>query len=147
MQSDRNTFLIIGASCSALAALAHLACIVIGGDAYRFLGAGEQMAQMAEQGHWYPSVSTLFISTLLIFWSLYALAGAGVIRRLPLLRIGLVVISAIYLVRGVAFVVIMPLFPGNSLTFWLVSSGICFSIGVLYAIGTVQVWPRLSKRQ
>lgn len=144
MDLGKNKVLIVGAVCSAFAALAHLGCIAFGADWYRFFGAGEQMAKMAEDGHWYPTVVTLFIAFILIVWSLYALSGARVIFRLPLLRLGLVVISAIYLIRSVAFVSIMPMFPDNSLTFWLISSGITLTIGVLYAIGTFQVWSQLS---
>jgi hypothetical protein len=81
----------------------------------------------------------------LSLFSLYALSGANLIGRLPLLKLGLIVISAIYLFRGLAFVVIMPLFPDNSLAFWLISSGICLTIGILYVVGTVQGWALLSK--
>ena len=140
-----NKLLIIASICSALAALVHLGCIVFGGDWYRFFGAGEQMAKMAEDGHWYPTVVVLAIAGILLVWSLYALSGARVIFRLPFLRLGLVVISVIYLVRGIAFVGLMPMFPGNSLMFWLVSSGITLTIGLLYAVGTYQAWPQLSK--
>jgi len=140
----KNKFLIMGAIGSAVAALAHLGCIFFGGAWYRFFGAGEQMAKMAEDGHWYPTVVTLIIVLVLTIWSLYGLSGAKICFRLPLLKLGLVVISLIYLVRGVAFVAIMPMFPENSLTFWLVSSAICFAIGILYAVGTFQSWPTLS---
>ena len=101
----------------------HLGCIVFGGDWYRFLGAGEQMARMAEQGLWYPTIMTSGIVVVLLIWALYALSGAGAIKRLPLTRLALVVITAIFLLRGVSFVGLMPLFPENSVTFWLVSSG------------------------
>ncbi|WP_028774352.1 hypothetical protein [Shewanella waksmanii] len=139
-----NIYLVLGATCSAIAALAHLGCIIFGADWYRFFGAGEQMAQMAEQGLWYPSVVTAIIVVILAIWSLYGLSGAKAIIKLPLLKFALVVISLIYLTRGVAFVAIMPMFPGNSLSFWLVSSGICFIIGTFYAIGTYQNWQYLS---
>ena len=36
----------------------------------------------------------------LAVWAAYGLSGAGVIRRLPLLRLALVLISGAYLVRG-----------------------------------------------
>jgi len=81
---------------------------------------------------------------ILSIWSLYGLSGSKVIFRLPLLKLGLIVISLIYLIRGVAFVAIMPMFPENSLTFWLVSSGICLTIGILYSVGTFQSWAKLS---
>jgi TRAP-type C4-dicarboxylate transport system permease small subunit len=34
----------------------------------------------------------------------------------------------------------MPMFPENSLTFWLISSGICLFIGGLFAVGSWQQW-------
>jgi len=51
-------------------------------------------------------------------------------------------ISGIFLLRGVTFVGLMPAFPENSLTFWLVSSAICLVIGGLFAVGTYQQWPK-----
>ena len=144
MHSEKNKFLIAGSICSGVAALAHLGCIVFGADWYRFFGAGEQMAKMAEDGHWYPTVVTLVIVLVLSIWSLYALSGAKIIFRLPFLRLGLTVISVVFLARGLAFVAIIPMFPENSLMFWIVSSGICLIIGTLYAIGTFQSWSQLS---
>lgn len=143
MLSGTNKFLLCGALSSGLASLAHLGCIVFGGDWYRFFGAGEQMAQMSEQGHWYPSAVTSVIVLILAIWSLYGLSGAKLIQRLPLLRLALCVISFIYLLRGLSFVFLMPMFPENSLTFWLVSSGICLTIGLFYSVGTYQAWPEL----
>jgi hypothetical protein len=109
------------------------------------MGAGKQMAHLADAGHWYPTVVTSFIAGILFIWSLYALSGAGVIRRLPLLRVALCAITAIYLVRSVAFIPLMPHFPENSISFWFWSSSICFVFGLMHFIGTWQVWPKLKK--
>lgn len=143
---QKNKLLIAAAICSGVAALLHLGCIIFGAEWYRFFGAGEEMAQMAEAGDIQPTIVTLVIVSLLTIWSLYALSGAGVILRLPLLRAGLCVIAAIYLLRGVAFVPLMPMFPENSATFWAVSSSICFVLGLLYALGTWQSWEHLSRK-
>ena len=143
MGSTHNRFLIVGAALSAVAALLHLGCIVFGAPWYRFLGAGEQMAQMDLAGHWYPTVATLVITTILMVWSLYALSGAGVIRRLPLTRLVLCAITGVYLLRGLAFTPLMAYFPGNSMAFWLWSSAICLAFGVVHLIGLRQVWARL----
>ncbi|GAB2935114.1 hypothetical protein [Rheinheimera gaetbuli] len=143
MNSANNKPLLAAALCCVAAALAHLGCIVFGADWYRFFGAGEQMARMAEQGLWYPTVVTSAIVLLLVTWALYGLSGAGSIKRLPLTRLALVLIAAIFILRGVSFVGLMPMFPENSLTFWLVSSGICLFIGSLFAIGLYQQWPEL----
>ena len=139
-----NNFLIVGAACSTAAALAHLGCVIFGGDWYRFFGAGEPMAVLSEQGHWYPTVVTSVIVLILFIWALYALSGAKVIAKLPLLKLGLCTISGIYILRGVAFIGIMRIFPDNSLTFWLISSGICLFIGAMYAIGTYKAWGQLA---
>lgn len=143
MDRTRSIFLVIGATLSALAALLHLGCIAFGAPWYRFLGAGEQMAQMDLAGHWYPTVATLVIATMLLVWSLYALSGAGVIRKLPLTRLALCAITCVYLLRGVAFAPLMAYFPGNSTAFWVWSSAICLAFGVVHLVGLRQVWTRL----
>lgn len=146
MTSETNKLLIVAAVLCALAALAHVGCILFGADWYRFFGAGEQMAQMAEQGLWYPDIVTSVIVVVLFIWALYGLSGAGAIRRLPLTRLALVVIAGIFLFRGVSFVLLMPMFPENSLTFWLVSSAITLVIGGLFAVGAYQQWSTLGRR-
>jgi hypothetical protein len=143
MHSSRNSFLIIGAALSALATLLHVGCIIFGAPWYRFLGAGERMARMAAAGYWYPTLLTSVMVALLSVWSLYALSGAGVIRRLPLVRPALCIITSIYLLRAVAFAPFHPYFPGNSRSFWLWSSAICLVIGVVHLVGLWQAWPRL----
>jgi len=143
MERTRNYFLVTGAALSGVAALMHLGCIIFGAPWYRFLGAGEQMAQLDLAGHWYPKAATSVIIIVLSVWALYALSGAGVIRKLPLVRLALCVITGIYLLRAVAFVPLQAYFPGNSMSFWLVSSAICLAIGVVHLLGLRQVWPSL----
>lgn len=143
MKRTSNPFLIAGAALSALAALLHLGCIAFGAPWYRALGAGERMAQLDLAGHWYPTVATLVIVGMLLAWSAFALSGAGVIRRLPLTRVALCAITAVYLLRGVAFAPLMAYFPGNSATFWFWSSAICAAFGVVHLVGLRQAWARL----
>jgi hypothetical protein len=85
MQSTVNIPLAAGALLSAVAALLHLGIIAGGPAWYRFFGAGERFARAAAEGRWYPTVVTLGIAAVLFIWSAYALAGAGVVTRLPLL--------------------------------------------------------------
>jgi len=140
MTNPLNTPLIIAATFSGLASVLHIGCIVFGASWYRFFGAGEQMAILAEQGSLQPTVITSILVLILAAWSLYALSGAGVIGKLPLLKTGLTIITAIYLVRGVAgfFLITNPL--GRSPEFWVWSSIICLSIGLLHLVGLKQIW-------
>lgn len=139
-----NPALVIGGLLSAAAAVLHLAVIVGGPDWYRFFGAGEEMARMAEAGHWYPVVVTLGIATVLAVWAAYAFAGAGLIPRLPLMRTALVLISAVYLLRGLVLVPAFIINPGGVMPFVLWSSLIVLVYGLAYAIGTWIAWPSLS---
>jgi hypothetical protein len=143
MRGYRNTFLMVGAALSALAALLHVGCIVFGAPWYRFFGAGERMARMAAAGHWYPTALTSCIVAILSVWSLYALSGAGVIRRLPFVRLALCIVTSVYLLRAVAFAPFRTYFPGNSAAFWLWSSAICLVIGLVHLVGLWQEWTRL----
>jgi hypothetical protein len=143
MMANREPTLLLAGAGSLAASLLHLACIAGGPDWYRFFGAGERMARMAARGHWYPTVLTLCIAAVLGAWALYAWSGAGLIPRLPLLRAGLCAITAVYLLRAVAFVPLQTFFPGNSDAFWYLSSGVCLGLGLLHAFGLRRAWSRL----
>lgn len=146
--NNGSRWLTVGAGLSAAAAVLHLACIAGGGDWYRFMGAGEAIARAAEQGSPVPALLTFGIATVLGIWAAYALSGAGRIRRLPLLRTGLVVISAVYLLRGLMLFVPSALGRQDlspAFIFW--SSAIALVYGLAYAIGTWRAWPNLSKKE
>lgn len=138
-----NILLVVAGALSALAALAHIGCIYFGASWYRFFGAGEQMAIMAEQGSLRPTIITSGIVLVLSIWSLYAFSAAGLIGKLPLIRTALIIITAIYLLRGVVgfFFISNPL--GRSPEFWFWSSAICLSLGLLHLIGLKQQWASL----
>lgn len=143
MATPGTTALLVGASLSAFAAVAHLACILLGPDAYRFMGAGERMARAVEAGRLQPTLVTLAIAAMLLLWAAYALSGAGLLIPLPFRKAALLAITAVYLARAVAFPLLRPKFPENSTTFWLVSSGICLVIGSLHAYGVASRWAAL----
>ena len=140
-----NKTLFIAGILSFIPSLLHVACIFGGADWYRLLGAGEQMAQLAEQGSTYPTYVTLAISLIIAIWGLYALSGAGAILKLPLLKTALVLISAVYLIRGIAGLVIpflttSQIIHQNSIQFWIISSIICCIYGLFYLFGTLKLW-------
>jgi hypothetical protein len=135
--------LVVAGSLSALAGAAHLACILVGAPAYRFMGAGEKMVRSVEAGKLRPTLITLAIAGVLFVWAAYAFAGAGVIGHLPLTKILLPVICTVYLGRALALPLLKRAFPGNSQTFWLASSGVCLGIGLVHAYGIASRWPDL----
>ena len=141
-----SRWLLYGGLLTGVASLLHLGIIVGGPDWYRFFGAGERMARLAARGSPYPTVITAGIAAVLAVWMLYALSGAGVIRRLPFLRLGLVLIAAVYLGRGALGIPIVLLAEdpyANQLkarmTFMIVSSAICIGLGLCYAVGAAHL--------
>ena len=143
MTRSYNKWLVIGGVLSLVASLLHIACIFGGGDWYRFFGAGEVMAQADEAGHWMPAIMTTGIAILLAVWAAYAFSGAGMIRRLPLIRTALVIISAIYLLRGL-FIIPIMIEPALRTPFNIWSSLIVLGFGIVYLLGTRQAWSQLS---
>ena len=135
-----NYYLVVAVCLSAGAALMHVGCIVFGAPWYRFFGAGEQMALMAEQGLMKPTFITSFIVVVLSIWSLYAFSAAGIIGRFPFIRLALILISMIYLLRGLAgfYFVANPI--SRAPEFWIWSSVICLFIGLIHLIGLKQIW-------
>ena len=143
--SQGQMWLIAGGSLSIAASLLHLGCIVGGPDWYRFFGAGERVAQAAARGSWVPAAMTFGIAAVLAIWAAYAFSGAGLIARLPLLRTGLVVITAVYVLRGM--VLFFPSAfqrPDLSESFLRWSSIIVLAFGLVHAIGTWRAWNSLS---
>ena len=146
--SNGRALLRWGAWATGAAALLHVA-IILGGPAwYRAFGAGERMAALAARGAAYPAVVTAGIASILAIWALYGLSGAGVIRRLPLLRPTLAVIAGVYGARGLLGVPAVLLADGpyaaelrGRMPFMVVSSLVCLALGLCYAAGAAQVGP------
>ena len=138
-------FLIISGSFSLLAAVLHIGVVIGGPSWYRFFGAGESMALMAEKGSLKPTIITLGIAAVLIVWGAYAWSGAGFSPSMPFTKWALSAITAIYLIRGLGglvapFVTDHPQIKQNSTAFWIWSSVICLVIGAFHLIGIMALW-------
>ena len=139
-----SVWLTIGGGLTLAAAVLHVACIIGGAEWYRFFGAGEAMALAAERGESGPALTTLGIVLILTSWSAYAFSGAGRIGHLPLLRTALVIITAIYLLRGLAPIPIALLRPDKADAFVLWSSAIVLVFGIVHALGLWRGWAAMS---
>lgn len=147
MFSDRGrSLLTVGGICSAFLALLHVSVIVMGPPAYRYFGAPDEFALQTEAGSRAPAVLTGIFAAIFAIWAAYGFGGARRIRRPPLVRLGLVVISAVYILRGLSAIPEALLllrdadaFPPRFLVFSLVS----LAIGIVHAAGTRQAWRRL----
>jgi putative oxidoreductase len=150
-RSDSMKLLVAGSVACLIASMLHVAIIIGGPDWYRFFGAGEELAQLAEQGSPYPAIITAFITLILGVFGVYGLSGARIIPKLPFLSIGLGVIAFLFLARGLTGVPLVFLVNGphfdelrSRMLFMAVTSLISAGIGICYLSGFIIV--RKAKR-
>jgi putative oxidoreductase len=92
----------------------------------------------------------LMMALVFAVCGLYGLSGAGLIRRLPLLRLGLLVIGLIATYRGLAFffqlAAVLNILPSSQpipWTHWISSLAALF-IGLAYLSGLATGWKRMT---
>ena len=134
------TALQLAAGLNFIGAALHLVVLWWGPDGYRFFGAGEQMAQMAERKNPWPAILTLLITAVLAVWGLYCLALDGYFPELPWTSQIVIVITAVYIVRGIYPLLLSPFVAIFRTPFMIWSSLICTGFGVVHLVG---VWPVL----
>lgn len=142
----RNYLCLVGVLASA-GALLHIAILFGGPDWYAFFGAPRGLVEMARAGSLRPAISCLVIAAFLAVLAAYAFSGAGLIRRLPLLRPVLASAAAVLILRGVLFIPLIVLRPGvlagicdcrSVDAFIVVTSVLCLVMGLGYALGAAR---------
>ena len=141
--TNANSLLYMGGIACFILAVLHIGVIIIGAEWYRLFGAGEEMAILAEQGSWIPAFVTFGITIILSLWGCYAFSGAGRIGRLPFRKAALVIIAAIFILRGLGILAPLLGYTGHSGPFMLLTSAISLSIGLLFSVGTKKAWASL----
>jgi len=99
------------------------------------VGIEEDMRELATQGAALPYILTLITCAAFAVFGLYGLSGAADLRRLPLLRVGLVSISVIYVFRATLYGGIGAVVDGDGAQ--IVFAAIALLIGMGYAYGAV----------
>ncbi len=118
-------------------ALLHIVVLIGGPEWIRFVGAPESVVASARAGTWLAPVSTIGIAFMLMLWGLYAFAAAGRFRPLPLMKTVVGVIAAIFLIRGLLIVPLLPRLDWSRPyhLFVIGSSLFILALGLAYAIG------------
>ena len=139
MRSPGRVLLLVAAGCSAAVALLHLAILIMGPPWYRWFGAPSLAAQIERGSASGPVLLTLAVAAVFVVWASYGLSGAGVLRRLPLLRTVLYAIAAIYLLRGVQVVLEVPgAAQGKVPVRFAVFSAFSALAGLMYLLGAIR---------
>ena len=131
------------AGCLSLAVAAFQFILTFSPALCRYFGAPEEL--MTGDPLWLY-VTSFAATALFAIWGLYGLSGAGRIRRLPLLRTGLLAIGGIYTLRGLLLIPVLLLVVGlvpadgpvspQMLFASLLASSVALSTGVAYLVGT-----------
>ena len=137
--------LVIAGSLMSLIALLHIAIIFGGPEWYRFLGAGEKMVLMSQQGSIYPALVTVVVASALTVSAIYAFSAAGVITELPFSTGVSVLVACVLMARGI-FAIPLVLVGKSAylrelrsrMTFMILSSLICIVLATLYLMGIYQ---------
>ena len=96
-----NYFLFSGGIISALISIFHI-ILTVKPELYQYIAPDQNspLSQMAEQGSVITIIASLALFAIFAIWALYAFSGTGLIRQLPMLHTGLILIAVIYLLRG-----------------------------------------------
>jgi hypothetical protein len=139
VRTPGRVLLLVAAGCSAAVALLHVAILLMGASWYRWFGA-PSLAEQIERGSVLgPAVLTLAVAAVFVVWAGYGLSGAGVVRRLPLLRIVLYTIALIYLLRGSQIVLEVPAaVRGKVPARFAVFSAYSALAGLVYLLGAIR---------
>jgi len=125
----------IGGWANLAIAAAHIVLLVWAWTVFGWVGIEHDMRELAEQGAALPYLVTLITAGFFLVFGLYALSGAGDLRRLPLLRSVLVLIAVIYVLRATLAGGIADVLAGDVKQ--SVFAAIALLIGLCYASGAV----------
>lgn len=133
-RQTRNALRIAGWSTIAIAA-GHVLALLWAWSFFRATGIEPEMRELAAQGAALPYVLTLITAAGFLVAGIYALSGAGDVRRLPLLRTALVMIAAIFVYRATLYGGIDAVRDGDQTQ--IAFAAIALLIGLGYACGAV----------
>lgn len=146
MSTFARNYLISTGLAACAGSVLHIAILFGGPDWYAFFGAPSGLVEMARVGNLRAPVSCVVIAALLVVLAAYAFSGAGVIRRLPLLRTSLALMAGVLILRGVLFIPMILWRPGSLSricdcrsvdSFVVMTSLLCLAMGIGYAMGAL----------
>lgn len=130
-------------------ALVHVACIFAGEATARFFTAPRYVLELIRSGSLLIIPVALVLFTVLGTFGLYAWSAAGKMRRLPLLRTGLIAVGVIFTLRGLLLIpqaAVMLRHPGVFPWQVPVFSLVALTLGLAHLAGARQRWAALGER-
>ena len=131
----KSQLLLTGGVIAGLAAVWHLLCILGGPAWFIFARAPSVIIASAQQGTLLAPIGTIIVAALMFTCTIYALSGAGVIRKIPLLKSALVTITILCLLR---VVVVIPslLYSSFTDTWQVIATSVWLFVGICFLLGS-----------
>jgi putative oxidoreductase len=136
----KNTYLIIGGFFCLCFTVFQLSAIVWTRDMLVYFGGPVKMQSENPYGY---ILLCIFIALLVAAAGLYSFSGAGKFRHLPLLKTMLIIITVVFILRGmmiVSDIIIINQHPELNLIRFVVYSLISLVIGIIYLVGLIKLF-------
>jgi len=134
-------FLVAGGVISGLISLLHV-ILAVKPALYQYFGPDQAstLSQLAVQGSSLTTIVTFTLAMIFAIWAIYAFSGAGLIRRLPPLRMALITIGVIYILRSLFLPTEIRMVMNEGYAFrFVIFSTISLIAGLMYLIGVVML--------
>ena len=118
-----------------LVVVAHMSCIWLGPECFHLQRAPLSIIESSKNGTWFAPVGTASVSSLFLVCAFYALSGGKIIRKLPLLKVGIYTIGTICIARGILVIPILYMHPHLRSLFEIFALIIWFICGILVIWG------------
>lgn len=142
MNLSRFAFL-LAAGISLFGALIHWVAPAMDPDWYAFLTSPAWVVESARNHTWSAPIGGMAIGGLMFMCALYAFAGMGRIKKLPLMRTALCIITSVCLVRGLLLIPFLVRVPERLTAFDIVASLVWLIAGIAFLSGTIGSWSQL----
>jgi len=116
-------------------AVAHLSCIYFGPQCFSAQMAPPAIVESAQNGTLFAPVATIVVAMVFIIFGIYALSGARLIRKLPLLSVGVYAIAFLCIVRGLLPMQLWLRHPEKVSNLVLFVGIVWLTVGLLYLFG------------
>jgi len=112
-------------------------CCALGGPSwYAFARAPRVVVESAAAGTLLAPIGAVVIASLMLTCTAYAFSGAGLIKKIPLLKMALVVIALICLTRAL---IAFPYLLSHPFDLWeMVASPTWFLVGICFLVGAFE---------
>ena len=125
----------LGGYLNILIAIGHIVGLIWAKQMFVVTGIGKEMQELAQTNLSLPYLVTALVAMVFLMFGLYGLSASGKFKELPFLKLGIFIISGIYIFRGlIGLLFDITKEPANSIL-TAIYSLIALFIGLLYLFG------------